>query len=247
MSIGAGVEHLLADDLLPAHVPIVRMVQPDMTQRMTEYVLQHVLAHHRRARCLADAQMRKAWLVLDQPSARERCVGILGLGRLGATAAQALTPLGFDVWGWSRTPKSIPGIQSETGSAGLETVLKKAEILVCLLPLTAETTGLLNADTLRLLPPGASVINAARGPIIVDGDLLAVIDQSHIREATLDAFSVEPLPQDHPFWTHPKITVTPHNASAVTRDALAYRLIAVVETVRSGLRPEPVVDRTRGY
>lgn len=246
MPVGAGVEHILSDPNLP-DVPIIRFVQPDMIQRMNEYILLHVLSHHRGARALREAERKEEWVIAEQPVAGDRTVGILGLGTLGASAAEHLRALGFRVLGWSRTQKNLDGVETYVGLPHLPDFLGQTDILVCLLPLTPATTGLLDRRRLRMLPKGASLINAARGAILVEDDLRAALDADHLSEATLDTFSVEPLPPGHPFWTHPKITVTPHNASAVTKQALADRLVEVIATVEAGGDPHPVVDRRLGY
>lgn len=247
MPVGAGVEHLLSDPLLPDHIPIVRFVQPDMVMRMSEYVLQHVLNHHRQARVLRANQCLRVWQLHPQPSAAERTVGILGLGVLGQDAALKLRSVGFAVRGWSRTPKTIEGIDCFAGTGELRTFLRKCEILVCLLPLTRMTEGLIDGSFLSELPRGASIINAARGAIIVDDDLLAALESEQISEATLDAFAIEPLPDDHAYWDHPKVTLTPHCASAVTPEALASKVADTIDRIRSGKPLENVVERSLGY
>ena len=173
LSLGAGVDHLLGDPQLPRHVPIVRLVDPHMTDAMSEYVVLQVLRLHRRDLDYRAQQEAGVWRELDQQNAAERRVGILGLGELGQDAAKKLTALGFDVAGWSRSEKNIAGIASYAGAAGLAPLLGRSEILVCLLPLTAETEGILNASTLALLPKGAALVNAARGAHLVEDDLLA--------------------------------------------------------------------------
>lgn len=246
MPVGAGVEHILADPDLP-EVPIVRMVQPDMAQRMSEYIVQHALNHMRRFRQIRTAQACKTWNLFASPTAREFTVGILGLGTLGCHAATYLTSLGFNVRGWSRTPKSVPGVTSFAGADSLPEFLSACDILVSLLPLTQETTHLIDAHTLSCLPRGASLINASRGGIINDGDLIACLDSGQVSEATLDAFDIEPLPADHPYWSHPQVTVTPHCASAATVEAVADRLREVIALVEQGGMPSPVVNRATGY
>ena len=177
----------------------------------------------------------------------ERRVGILGLGELGAACARALVALNFDVAGWARRPKEIAGMACHAGEGGLETVLARSEILVLLLPHTPETESLLDAGTIAKLPDGAVILNPGRGALIDDDALLAALDAGHIGHATLDTFRVEPLPDDHPFWRHPKVTVTPHIASE-TRASTAAQVIA--ENIRRGEAGEPflhLVDRTAGY
>ncbi|MCI4643187.1 MAG: glyoxylate/hydroxypyruvate reductase A [Hyphomonadaceae bacterium] len=246
MPVGAGVEHVLADPDLP-DVPIVRMVQPDMAQRMSEYIVQHALNHMRRFRQIREAQARAEWNLFAAPTAPDTTVGILGLGTLGQHAGACLAALGFKVRGWSRTPKQVPGMESFAGREGLQAFLSECDILVSLLPLTPETQDLIDRDLLCALRPGASLINASRGGVVKDDDLIACLDDGIIGEATLDAFDIEPLPADHPYWSHPRVTVTPHCASAATAEAVSDRIRQVIETVERGEAPTPVVDRKTGY
>ncbi|MDB6454105.1 2-hydroxyacid dehydrogenase [Falsirhodobacter sp. 20TX0035] len=214
VSIGAGIDHVLADEDLP-DLPIIRTVGTDLTQRMKEYVALHVLRHHRNMPALQASQARSEWAPVVVPPATRRRVGVMGLGNLGAEAAKCLSAIGFDVVGWARSPKTIDGVTTFSGAAGFGDFLDGTEILVNLLPLTDETRGILNNDTFNRLKRGASIINAARGPHLVDDDLLGALASGQIAAATLDVFHVEPLPSDHPFWQHPQITVTPHVASLI--------------------------------
>ncbi|WP_366658471.1 glyoxylate/hydroxypyruvate reductase A [Fodinicurvata sp. EGI_FJ10296] len=246
-SMGAGVDAVLKDETLPTHIPLVRMVDDSLTEGMTEYVVLHALRIHRQLEAYRAQQAQHLWNQLPERLGRERPVGVMGLGVLGSDAATMLSRLRFDVAGWSRSPKSVDGVTSFHGEEGLDAFLRRTEILVNLLPLTAETTGILNADTLRRLPRGAHVINVARGLHVVDADLLAALDDEHIASATLDVFSTEPLPADHPYWSHPAVTMTPHVAS-VTHARTAIR--TVMENIRRFEAGEPlqnVVDRGRGY
>lgn len=246
-SLGAGVDHLLEGSGLPAHVPIIRLLDAALTEGMSEYVLLHVLRYHRRAPEYEAQQRARAWRELPQTRPRQRRIGFLGLGVLGTDVARKLVALDFDVAGWSRTPRSIAGVRSFHGAEQLGPFLARTEILVCLLPLTRNTRGILNRDTLALLPRGAYLINAARGGHVAESDLLAALDRGHIAGATLDVFEVEPLPADHPFWSHPKVTVTPHIAS-ITNPYTAARHI--VDNIRRAERGEAligVVDLERGY
>ena len=244
LSLWAGVERFVHNPTLTQ--PLLRMVNPGMTAGMVEYVTGHVLRHH----LGMDTHIRREkpeWQPEIPPLASERRVSVLGLGALGQASAQALAGLGFDVAGWSRSPKSIEGIRCLSGTSGLEEALGRAEILVLLLPLTDETENILDAARLALLPEGAAIINPGRGPLIDDDALLAALDREHLAHATLDVFRTEPLPESHPFWHHPKITVTPHIASD-TRPAQAARVIA--ENIRRGEAGEPFlhqVDRSAGY
>jgi glyoxylate/hydroxypyruvate reductase A len=247
LSLGAGVDHLLGDPQLPSHLPIVRLVDPHMTDAMSEYVVLQVLRLHRRDLEYRDQQEAGAWRELDQQNAVERKVGILGLGELGRDAARKLKALGFDVAGWSRSEKVVAGVRSYAGAAGLAPLLGRSEILVCLLPLTAETEGILNARTLALLPKGAALVNAARGAHLVEEDLLAALASVQISAAVLDVFREEPLPVDHPFWHHPRVVVTPHVA-AFTNPATAAPII--LDNIRRFEEGRPLLNRidpARGY
>src|SRR6267378_1485652 len=213
LSLGAGVDHILCDPRLPRHLPIVRLVDPHMTEAMSEFVVLQVLRLHRRDLDYRAQQEAKDWRELDQKNAADRRVGILGAGALGQDAARKLRALGFDVAGWSRSAKTAAGIACHVGAAGLPRLLARSEILVCLLPLTAETEGILNTSTLALLPRGAALVNAARGAHLVEEDLLAALASGQLSGAVLDVFRDEPLPAGHPFWHHPRIVVTPHVAA----------------------------------
>lgn len=246
-SLGAGVDHLLSDPSLPPNVPLVRVVDPSLTTSMSEYIVLHTLRHHRRQRAFDLAQRERAWRPLAVPPARDVRVGLLGLGVLGSAAAQMLRPFGYDLAGWSRTQKSIDGIACHTGAEGLDQVLARSDILICLLPLTPETRHLLNADRLALLPKGASIINAARGDHVVEVDLLAALDRGHLSEATLDVFAEEPLPADSSFWDHPRVTVTPHVAALTDPRFVAETVVAGIKRIEAGRLPEHCVERARGY
>jgi len=227
-------------------VPLARMVDAGLSEGMREWVAGHVLRHH----LGMDAHINGepgVWAPRIPPLARDRTVAILGLGELGATCAEALLSLGFRVTGWSRTPKSLPGVTCHHGADGLADCLRGAEIVVLLLPDTPATEDTLNADTLALLPRGAFVVNPGRGPLIDDDALLAALDSGQVGHATLDVFRIEPLPEDHPFWRHPGVTVTPHIASE-TRPVTAAQVIA--ENIRRCEAGEPMlhlVDRDAGY
>jgi len=244
MSLWAGVETVVDNPTLTQ--PLTRMVDPALTEGMVEWVAGHVLRHH----LGMDAHIVNpghVWAPQAPPLARDRRVGVLGLGALGRASAQALAGLGFDVAGWSRSAKSVPGIACFDGAEGLEAILDRTEILVLLLPLTPATENLLNASRLARLPQGAVVINPGRGPLIDDAALIAALDAGDLAHATLDVFRTEPLPAEHPFWAHPRVTVTPHIASE-TRPASASRVIA--DNIRRAETGQPLlylVDRQAGY
>jgi len=250
-SLGAGVDHLLADPALP-DVPIARIVDPDLTMRMREYVTLHVLLHHRRQR-LYDAQQReRRWLDHEQPAANEVSIGIMGLGELGRDAAMTLTQLGFNVAGWSRTPKNIAGVETFHGEDGVDAFLARSEILVVLLPNTPTTQGLLNLRLLRKLKRdgalgGAYLINAGRGNLQVDADVIAALDEGSLAGASLDVFPIEPLTKDSPLWSHPKVFVTPHNAAASVARTLVGNVLKQIENFEAGYPLRNLVDRKAGY
>jgi glyoxylate/hydroxypyruvate reductase A len=246
LSLGAGVDGLIADPTLP-DVPLVRMVDPSLTRTMTEYVLLAVLRHHRELDRFERAQRAREWAYAFPPQAAERRVGIVGLGELGAAAARQLVAHGFPVSGWSRSPKAIDGVVSYAGHGELHGFLHRTDILVCLLPLTAETEGILDAATFAELPHGACVINVARGRHLVERDLLRALDSGHLGGATLDVFREEPLPPDDPLWGHPKVLVTPHVASYCVPASAADGVAADIRRVLAGQPPSHQVDRAKGY
>src|SRR6056297_858143 len=245
LNLWAGVEDIVTNPTLTQ--PLARMVDDGLTRGMVEWVTGHTLRHHLNTD-LHVLHQDGIWRNDDVPPlARDRPVTILGLGALGAACAQALAALGFPVTGWSRSQKSIEGITCLSGDAGLRTALSTAQIVILLLPRTPQTESILNADTLSLMPPGAVILNPGRGTLIDDAALLAALDTGHVAHATLDTFRTEPLPADHPYWAHPRVTVTPHIAST-TRPASAARVIA--ENIRRGEAGKPflhLVDRALGY
>jgi glyoxylate/hydroxypyruvate reductase len=250
-SLGAGADDLLADPKLP-DVPVVRIVDPDLTMRMTEYVVLHVLMCHRRQR-LYDAQQReRVWREHGQPAASEVVVGIMGLGVLGTSAAQMLQRIGFKVAGWSRTRRTLPGVETFQGAEGLEPFLRQSEILVCLLPATPATRGIINLDLLRKLRKhgalqGAYLINAGRGALQIDADILAALEEGALAGAILDVFPTEPLPIESPLWGHPKVTITPHNAAQAVPQTLAISVLQQIDRMELGHPLQNTIDRTIGY
>ncbi len=250
-SLGAGVDHVVADPGLP-DVPVVRIVDPDLTMRMTEYVVLHVLMHHRRQRRYDAQQQARIWREHAQPPASAVTVGVMGLGVLGRDAGEALRRIGFRVAGWSRTPKTLPGIETFHGDAGLDAFLRRTEILVCLLPATPATQGILGLELLRRLKRdgaagGACLINAGRGALQVDADILAALDEGSLAGATLDVFPTEPLPAASALWAHPQVTITPHNAATSDPAALVANVLRQIDRCEAGLPLEHVVDRAVGY
>ncbi|HEU5353494.1 MAG TPA: glyoxylate/hydroxypyruvate reductase A [Actinocrinis sp.] len=251
VSLAAGVDHLLTDPSLP-DVPIVRAADPDLSMRVTEYVVLHTLRYHRR-QPLYDAQQRQqVWHVHPQPAASEVAVGVMGLGVIGGEAARVLARIGFKVAGWSASAKAIDGVETFHGAAGLDAFLARTEILICLLPLTAATTAILDRTLFAKLKRdgaagGAFLINAGRGRLQVDADILAALDDGTLAGATLDVFPQEPLPPESPMWTHPNVTVTPHNAGDILPDILAAQVMQQIGRLERGEPLRGLVDRTRGY
>jgi glyoxylate/hydroxypyruvate reductase A len=247
LSLGAGVDHILADPALPPKVPVVRLLDPSLAMQMSEYVTLAVLAHHRRQSDYAAQQRDGVWRVLDAPDATRRRIGIMGFGTLGEACAARLTPFGFPIAGWVRHPQTVDGVDIFAGNERLAAFLARSDILVCLLPLTPATNGILNARTLGLLPKGAALINAARGAHLVVDDLLAALASGHLSGATLDVFTDEPLAADHPLWRHPKVTVTPHVAAITWPEHAAAIIAGSIQRLRAR-RPVPgTIDRRIGY
>ncbi|WP_187428958.1 Glyoxylate/hydroxypyruvate reductase A [Roseobacter fucihabitans] len=244
LNLWAGVEGVTKNTTLT--IPLARMVDPGMTKSMTEWVAGHVMRYHLGMdRHIVNPD--HIWAPHTPPLASERSVCILGMGELGGAVAQVLGMLDFKLSGWSRRAKSVDGVVMHHGDMGLKDALSNAQIVVLLLPDTAQTENILNAESLGWLPKGAFIINPGRGPLIEDQALLEALDSGQVAQATLDVFRVEPLPQDHPFWTDPRVTVTPHIA-AETREHTASQVIA--QNVWRGEAGEPflyLVDRDSGY
>jgi glyoxylate/hydroxypyruvate reductase A len=245
-SLGAGIDHVFLYPDLP-DVPVVRLVDPHMVAAMSEYVATHVLRLHRQDLAYTAQARRGEWRELRQPNADERRVGILGLGEMGAAAARRLQGLGFDVGGWSRRPKDLPGIRCHAGASGLREMLARTDILVCLLPLTPETDGILDAKLFAQMPRGAMLLNAGRGAHLVEEDLIPALDAGQLSAAVLDVFRQEPLPADHPFWRDERIHVTPHIAAATNPRTAALAVAETFRRAREGLPLLNVVDRGAGY
>jgi glyoxylate/hydroxypyruvate reductase A len=251
-SLGAGVDAILKDPTLPDGVPIARVIDPDLTMRMSEYVVMHVLMHHRQQRRLDESQRNRIWDSFPTHAASALTVGIMGLGVMGSDSARKLAIMGFKVVGWSRTRKAIPDVECFAGPEEFDSFLQRTDILVCLLPHTPETTGIINRDLIRKLsskgPLGGPVlINAGRGKQQVESDILAALDAGELHAATLDVFETEPLPQDSAFWNHPKVTVTPHVAADSDPDTITAYVLGQIRRHQNGLPVENIIDRKRGY
>jgi glyoxylate/hydroxypyruvate reductase A len=250
-SIGAGVDHVFADPDLP-DVPVVRVVAPNLTNHMREYVGWRVLDHHRQGITYRLQQGQKLWREPAQPPASAVTVGIMGLGQLGMAAAQALLALGFTLTGWSRTEKQIEGITCHHGDAGLPAFLAATDILVVLLPLTGATRGIINSGLLSQLrqngPLGGPVlINAGRGQLQVEADIVSALDAGTLKEASLDVFEHEPLDSRSALWAHPRVFVTPHAAATSDPAHLAPDMLAQMAAHDRGEALRNVVDRSAGY
>ena len=246
-SLGAGVDGLLVDPELPTHIPISRMVDRSLVQGMTEYILYNVIHYHRKMGDYTAQQATGNWKVLRQVDPRARRIGIMGLGELGRDAAEKMLSLEFDIASWSRSPKNMTGVTSYYGDDGFTIFLTRTDILICLLPLTNATRGIINAESIAKLPEGAVIINCARGGHVVDDDLLAALDSNHIAGACLDVFNEEPLPASHPYWTHPKVRMTPHTASLTDAQSAAAYVAENIRRVERGEQPLNIVDLEAGY
>lgn len=246
-NVGAGVDAILAADILPEHISLVRLEDTGMGAKMAEYVIHAVAEITRNMGQFRDAQKQRVWAPTPHVYVEDWPVGILGLGVIGSQVAASIATLGYPVLGWSRRQRHFDGVESYAGADGFDKFLASSRILVNVLPLTPETRGILNRDTFGKLLPGAHIINIGRGDHLVKDDLLACLDDGTLTGATLDVFDTEPLPSDHPFWTHPAISVTPH-ISGTTNARLAMRQIAVkLRAWRAGTAFTGIVDRRAGY
>lgn len=237
---GAGVDGILSDPHLPRDIPLARIVDPWMTTMLGQWVVHAVLHFQRQMPEYAAQQRRAEWRELEEWQEAPPRVGILGCGEIGGFAGRALAGLGFDVAGWTRTPRDLGPLQGFHGDEGLEPFLRRSDHLVCLLPLTPATAGIVNARTIAMLPRGATVINGARGGHVIADDLLAALDSGHLSGAFLDVTDPEPLPQDSPLWRHPKVLITPHVAG-ITNPVTAASQVA--ENIRRALAGEPLLNR----
>ena len=246
LSLRAGIDDLLAAPI-PPDVIVARAQEPGGNKMFDETVLLHVLRHHKRMPDIVAAQPRHEWIDVEVKRAEDRNVGFLGLGLIALTGARLCRDVGFNVAAWTKTPKSEPGIQSFHGDEQLQPFLARTEILMNLLPVTAETENILDAKLFAMLPKGACVINLGRGEHVVDRDLMDALDSGHLHSATLDVFRTEPLPADHPFWSHPRITVTPHRSRRQRPDMILPQVVENIRRFRAGEKLLQAVDRSRGY
>ncbi|WP_439113086.1 2-hydroxyacid dehydrogenase [Hydrogenophaga sp.] len=245
-NIGAGVDALLKLRLPPG-VKVVRLDDAGMSVQMAEYVCHAVIRHFREFDGYEADVKAGQWSYRKPRDRKDFAVGVMGLGVLGERVAKSLRVFDFPVHGWSRTPKAIEGVMTYSGEVGFETFLSSSRVLVNLLPLTADTKDILNRDTLGKLKPGGYLINVARGAHLVESDLLALLESGHLAGATLDVFRTEPLPAEHPFWTHPKITVTPHTSARTLRDESIAQIAGKIRAMDAGQPVAGVVDPIRGY
>ena len=246
-NIGAGANALLEVPGLPADIPVIRLEDAGMALQMAEYVTLAVLRTYREADAYAAQQRRGHWQPRPRIAKNAFGVGILGFGVLGQAVAAALAPFGFPLAGWSRERKAVPGVTSFSGRTELSAFLARSNLLICLLPVTPDTRGLLDRANLAKLPAGAHLVNIARGEIVVDEDLVALLDAGHLAGATLDVFHEEPLPSGHPFWHHPLITLTPHNSAVTLVDESIAQIVTKIRQLERGKRVTGVVDPARGY
>jgi len=250
-SVGAGVDHLFNDPGLP-DVPIVRVVDANLSQHMTEHVVWRVLDHHRQGHLYRAQQKKKIWREPAQRVAADTAVGIMGLGELGRDAAKALKAIGFTLNGWSRRPRKVEGVTCFAGEEGLQAFLQATDILVVLLPLTKATEGIVDYGLLRQLRRrnalgGAVLINAGRGRLQKDADILRALEDGTLKEASLDVFEVEPLPKTSPVWTHPRIFITPHSAATSDPNHLVGPMLDQMDAFERGESLRNLVDRAAGY
>jgi glyoxylate/hydroxypyruvate reductase len=246
-SLWAGVNGLLNDASVPTDVPLARMVDPSMNDAMAQTALWAVIGLHRGFFECAEHQRHRRWSTQPQRRADEVGVAVLGLGQMGSRVTYSLVREGYRVIGWSERVKTIPGVRCHAGSTAFGAVLAQASVVVNVLPLTPATTGIINAHTLALLPAGASFVNLARGAHVVEADLLRALDSGHLRHAVLDVFATEPLPADHRFWSHPRVSVLPHLAAQTDPRSAAQVAAANVRALREGRPLAHLVDRARGY
>ncbi|MEK9850623.1 MAG: glyoxylate/hydroxypyruvate reductase A [Candidatus Puniceispirillum sp.] len=244
---GQGVDHIMRDPTVPRDVPLVRLVDPDMSDALSHWVILAALDFWRDASYYRRCQTQKIWKPVVQRPATGATIGIMGVGAIGSVVAKRFAALGFAVRGWARSPREIDGVTVFAGSDSLDKFLDDVDILVSVLPLTDETTGIMNADLFARLAKGAFVINGGRGQQLVEDDLLTALEAGQLAGAALDVFAHEPLPKDHPFWTHPKITVWPHVAAQTNPNTAASQVAAAITAIMAGKMPENRVDWHRGY
>jgi D-3-phosphoglycerate dehydrogenase/glyoxylate/hydroxypyruvate reductase A len=246
-AVAAGVDKLLRAGDIPPQLPVTRVVDPYQCQQIAQYVVACTLRHTRELPRYAVQQAQARW-ERHRPRPAASCrIGVLGLGAVGQAIVQAFVPLGYPVAGWSRSARSMPGVTAHSGAGGLATLLAHSDVLVCALPLTPATRGLLNRATLSQLPKGAYVINVGRGEQLVEADLRALLDEGHLAGAALDVFEREPPSGDNWVWSHPLVLATPHIAGEVSREVVAQQTLEALRLARAGLPQPRAVDKHAGY
>jgi glyoxylate/hydroxypyruvate reductase A len=246
-NLGAGVDPILADPTIPPHIPVARLGDAVMAQMMAQFATFAVLRHYRGIARYERQQRARQWDYVLPRASYDCPVGIMGIGMLGGAAARMLSSIGFPVAGWGRSSRTIDGIETFHGVAGLAPFLARTEILVCLLPLTPQTRYIVNRELLYLLPRGAKLVNCGRGGTVDEAALLAALDDGQIAEATLDVFETEPLPADHPFWTMENVLVVPHIGSIAVPEVAARDVVENIRRLATGEPLRNIVDRARGY
>ncbi|WP_440027241.1 2-hydroxyacid dehydrogenase [Chromobacterium amazonense] len=246
-ALGAGVDKLLARPDLPADLPVYRLLDGGMAAQMTEYIRYGVLGYQRNMDLYRRQQATGQWRMLAPRLPSDIRVGVLGLGEIGAAVARSLAADGYQVSGWSRSPKDIRAIRCLHGESGLTQLLVDSQVLACVLPSTPDTRGLLNRQRLETLPQGAMLINAGRGDLLDQDALLALLDNGHLRCAQLDVFTEEPLPADHPLWRHPVVAITPHVAAITLRQPSVEQIVHRLRQLAAGQAVDGLVERAQGY
>jgi len=244
---GQGVDHMMADSTVPRDIPLVRLVDPDMSNALSHWAIANALDHWRHGPHYREQQRQKNWAPIAQRRSSGGIVGVMGVGAIGSVIAKHFATLGFTVRGWARTARTLDNVEVFAGMDALPAFAEGAEIIISVLPLTPETRGVMNQAFFARLAPGAFIINGGRGPQIVDDDLLAALDKGQLGGAALDVFATEPLPQDHTFWAHPKISVWPHVAAQTNPETAAQQVAAAITAMIEGREPANRVDWERGY
>ncbi len=247
ISLAQGVDHVLNNKTFPNHLKFARLIDPYMSEAMAEWVMLSVLEYHRDVATYRAAEERHEWIRLRPKMAEKTTVAVLGLGAIGSHVAEKIAVMKFNTIGWARSPKNIPGVTALSGQGGLDTCLSTADIIVSILPLTAETENMYNKDSFAHMKKGAFFINAGRGRQVVEDDLIAAIDSGHINAATLDVMVTEPLPTAHPFWDHPKIRVWPHVSAQTNAESAGKQVAKAIQDILAGRDPDNSVNVSRGY
>ncbi len=247
ISLAQGVDHVLNGKTFPSDLKFARIIDPYMSEAMAEWVMLTVLEYHRDAAEYRAAQGRHEWIRLHPKMAEKTTVAVLGLGAIGRHVAEKLAMMKFNTIGWARTPKSIPGVTALHGQDGLDTCITTADMIVSILPLTAETENMFNENSFARMKKGAVFINAGRGRQVVEDDLISAIDNGPLKAASLDVMVKEPLPSEHPFWDHPKITVWPHVSAQTNAESAGQQVAKAIKDILAGQEPDNSVNVTRGY